>query len=343
MVTAPTLTATKLAEAQALVHKSADVFNDANIAGRIVGVECDIDTGDHALLSCQPFQVSLAKRVKSDARIDCMLQLDIIEPLTSPWASRVFLVPQPGREDCEVVDYRPLKGVTKKDVYPLPRIDDTLTLLHGLKYVSTFDRSKGFWQIKNAEAAKLRLAFICHRGLYQFRAMSFGLTNAPGIFQPMMDTTFAGLKWVLCLVYLDDVIVWAGCWVIHLTRCRKVLKRCRERNLCLKAKKSFFGLTELTCVGHTVNSAGRKPDAKKAIALAYLASVSKLATFLGMTNFYSEYVLNYAAVPTRSTSCARRAPSGSSRASTATPSTRSRRPSSATPCLFTPTTRSSSF
>ena len=299
VVYAPTLTPVQLAEAQALMHEFADVFDDANIAGRIVGVECDIDTGDHAPLSCQPFQVSPAKRAKIDAKIDRMLQLDIIEPSTSPWASRFFLVPQAGREDREVVDYRPLNGVTKKEVYPLPRIDDTLMLLHGLKFVSTFDGSKGFWQIKNTERAKLRSAFICHRGLYQFRVMSFGLTNAPGIFQRMMDTTFAGLKWVLCLVYLDDVIVWSACWVVHIQRSRKVLERCRKRNLCLKAKKSFVGFTELTCLGHTVNAAGRKPDVKKTIAISALAdpsSVSELATFLGMTNFYSEYIPNYATI-----------------------------------------------
>jgi hypothetical protein len=299
VVYAPTLTPEQLAEATALVHEYADVFDDAAIAGRIVGVECDIDTGDHAPLSCQPFQTSPAKRAKIDAKIDRMLQLDIIEPSTSPWASRFFLVPQPGREDREVVDYRPLNGVTKKDVYPLPRIDDTLMLLHGLRFVSTFDGSKGFWQIKNTERAKLRSAFICHRGLYQFRVMSFGLTNAPGIFQRMMDTTFAGLKWVLCLVYLDDVIVWAFCWTEHLSRCRKVLERCRERNLCLKAKKSFFGFTELTCLGHTVNASGRKPDAQKTIAISALAdpkNVSELATFLGMTGFYSEYIPDYATI-----------------------------------------------
>ena len=296
---APTLTEAQLAEAKALIAEFADVFDDTNIAGRIVGVENDIDTGDHAPLSVQPFQVSPAKRAKIDLKIDKMLQLGIIEPSTSPWASRFFLVPQPGREDREVVDYRPLNGVTKREVYPLPRIDDTLMLLHGLKFVSTFDGSKGFWQIRNTERAKLRSAFICHRGLYQFRVMSFGLKNAAGIFQRMMDTTFAGLKWVLCLVYLDDVIVWSACWVVHIQRSRKVLERCRERNLCLKAVKSFVGYTELTCLGHTVNAAGRRPDAKKTIAISALkdpSNVSELATFLGMTNFYSEYVPNYASI-----------------------------------------------
>ena len=137
----------------------------------------------------------------------------------------------------------------------------------------------------------MRSAFICHRGLYQFRVMSFGLKNAPSIFQRMMDTTFAGLKWVICLLYLDDVIVWSDCWVVHIDRTRKVFERCRERNLCLKAAKSFVGFAELTCLGHTVNVAGRRPDAKKTIAISALkdpSNVNELATFLGMTNFYSE-------------------------------------------------------
>ena len=158
-----TLTETQLAEAKHLVSRFADVFDDTHLAGRIIGVECDIDTGDHAPLSSQPFQVSPAKRVKIDAKIDKMLQLGGIEPSISPWASCFFLVSQPGKEDREVVDYRPLNGVTKKEVYPLPRIDDTLALLQGLKFVSSLDATRSFWQIKNTERAKQRSAFVCHR------------------------------------------------------------------------------------------------------------------------------------------------------------------------------------
>ena len=95
--------------------------------------------------------------------------------------------------------------------------------------------------------------------------MSFGLCNATAIFQRMMDTTFAGLKWVVCLVYLDDVLVWSANWEEHLRRSELVLQRARERNLCLKAVKSFVGFTELTCLGHTVNAHGRVPDVKKTV------------------------------------------------------------------------------
>ena len=125
---AKTLTPSQLAEAKELVEKYHDVLDDSYLDEQVVGVECDIDTGDHAPLSCQPFQVSPAKRTKIEAKIDKMLQLGVIEPSTSPWASPFFLVSQPGKEDREVVDYRPLNGVTKKEIYPLPRIDDTLSL-----------------------------------------------------------------------------------------------------------------------------------------------------------------------------------------------------------------------
>ena len=70
--------------------------------------------------------------------------------------------------------------------------------------------------------------------------------------------------------------------------------------MCLKPKKSFVGFTELTYLRHTFNAAGRKPDTNKTVAISALAdasSVSELATLLGMANFYSEYIPNYAAVP----------------------------------------------
>jgi transposase InsO family protein len=295
----PDLTPEQLAEAKALISEYSDVFDLSKIVGRIPGVECHLDTGDHAPLSQQPFQVSPARRAKIDAKLDMMLGMGIIRESESPWASRFFLVPQPGREDREVVDYRPLNGITKPDLYPLPRIDDTLMMLQGLEYVSTFDGSKGFWQIAMAKDSIAKTAFITHRGLYEFTGMPFGLKNAPGVFQRMMDTTFAGLKWLICLVYLDDVVVWASTWDEHLSRVRRVLQRCRERNLGLKAKKSFVGFNELRILGHTVNNEGRFPDDKKVVAISALAdpkNKAELACFLGMTGFYAEYIKDYAGI-----------------------------------------------
>ena len=37
--------------------------------------------------------------------------------------------------------------------------------------------------------------------------MLFGLFNAPATFERLMETVLAGLQWDICLIYLDDVIV----------------------------------------------------------------------------------------------------------------------------------------
>lgn len=67
------------------------------------------------------------------------------------------------------------------------------------------DMQAGYWQVAMRNVNKEKTAFITADGLYHFKVMPFGLSNAPSTFQRMMDIMLAGLKWSSCLVYLDDV------------------------------------------------------------------------------------------------------------------------------------------
>ena len=93
--------------------------------------------------------------------------------------------------------------MTKMDVYPPPRIDDTLDLLANNRYYSTLDLASGYWQVQMDNASQEKTAFTTHVGLFEFKVMPFGLCNAPATFQQLMETVLHGLVGRCCLVYLD--------------------------------------------------------------------------------------------------------------------------------------------
>ncbi len=77
-----------------------------------------------------------------------MLDRGVIEPCQSSWASPVVLVTKKDGTTRFSVDYRKLNDIMRKDVYPLPQIDDTLDALHGSMYCSTLDLYSGYWQVE---------------------------------------------------------------------------------------------------------------------------------------------------------------------------------------------------
>ena len=119
----------------------------------------------------------------------------LIRPYCSPWASPVVLVQKADGSLHLCMDYRKLNEVTTKDVYPLPRIDDSLNTLAGSQLFSTLDLASGYWQVEVAEQDREKTVFCTSEGLFEFNVMPFGLCNASATFQRLMDLILAGLSW----------------------------------------------------------------------------------------------------------------------------------------------------
>ena len=135
-----------------------------------------------------------------------MEALDVIEASNAEWASPVVIVPKVDGTPRFCIDYRKLNESTVKDSYPLPRMDDCLNSLGEANVFSTLDCNAGYWQIPIAPEDWHKTTFTCHCGTYQCKRLPFGLCNAPATFQRAMDMILAGVRWQICLVYLDDVI-----------------------------------------------------------------------------------------------------------------------------------------
>jgi len=117
-----------------------------------------------------------------------MLKLKVIEPSHSAWESPVVIVPKKNRKARFCVDYRRLNNITKKDAYPLPRMEDFLDSLGDAKVFTSLDCTPGYWQVPLRPSDREKTAFITHAGIYHWRSMPFGLTNAPATSQRALDT-----------------------------------------------------------------------------------------------------------------------------------------------------------
>ena len=79
--------------------------------------------------------------------VETMVRDGVIERSNSPWKAPVVLVKKKDGTTRFCVDYRKLDDVTRKDSYPLPRIDTALDAFAGSKWFSTLDLKSGYWQV----------------------------------------------------------------------------------------------------------------------------------------------------------------------------------------------------
>ena len=139
------------------------------------------------------------------------------------------------------------------------------------------------------EADRPKTAFGTTEGLFQFRVMPFGLSNAPATFQRLMDLVLAGLQWSECLVYLDDIIVLGRSFEEHLKNLQSVLQRLRQAGLRLKLSKCLFFQHQVKYLGHIISREGVATDPAKTQKVAdWLVPTSKreVQQFLGAAGYY---------------------------------------------------------
>ena len=265
------------------------------------------ETAEHVieLLDTEPFKErfrwiapSLVEEVRE--HIQEMLDGGVIRPSQSPWCNTVVLVRKKdgGLRFC--IDFCRLNSQTKKDAYPLPRMQETMESMVGPCFFSTMDLKSGFWQVKMAKDSQQYTAFtVGSMGVYEFLRMPYGLCNAPATFQRLMQNCLGELNLTYALIYLDDVIVFSHTKEEHLHCLRVVFAHFLEHGLKLKPSKCHFLQDEITFLGHEISAEGMKPGTANLKAIAEMTlpkTYTEIRGFTGMTGFFRQFIKGYSKI-----------------------------------------------
>lgn len=217
----------------------------------------------------------------------------------SPWCSPVSLVKKKDGSIRICVDFRKLNAVTIKDAYPVPIISDLFNQLAKAKVFSTIDLKAGFYQLKMHPDSEQYTAFATHFGFFNYKRMPMGLTNAGATFQRMMDAVLKDYLGKICLVYLDDIIIYSSNETEHLDHIRMVAECMRQNNLKIALKKCKFFQKRIEYLSHVIEDGKISPNPARYDVIAKLQTpknVKQIQSFLGFASYYRKFIKSFATI-----------------------------------------------
>jgi hypothetical protein len=217
------------------LSKYADVFDPTLSRSLKDGAEHVIE-----IIADPPFGpiYNLSVRELEELRryIDEALARGGIQHSTSPAGAPILFVPKKDGG---------LNKVTVKNRHALPLISEILDRVQRAKRFSKIDLENAFHSMRIRSDDVWKTAFRTKYGHFEYLAMPFGLTNVPASFQAYMNKALVGLVDIICVVYLDDILVFSEDPEEHLRHVVLVRDRLRRYGLCAKVTKCVFDVEQV--------------------------------------------------------------------------------------------------
>ena len=269
-----------------------------NHFGRLEGRQVQLSVNPEVKPAAQPVRrTPFGLRDKVEAKIQDLLDLDIIEPVENPtpWVSPIVVVPKPNGDIRITVDMRRVNEAVLRERHPIPTVEELLQDMSESRIFTKLDLKMGYHQLELHPDSRDITTFVTHCGLFRYKRLVMGINAASEIYQHEIQKVVQGIPGVANLS--DDIIVHAKNMKEHDERLRKTLQRLLEAGLTLNAEKCRYRKDEIEFLGHKLTAKGLDPARNKVEAIINARepqNVSEVRSFLGLANYCARFIPNYA-------------------------------------------------
>ena len=259
---------------------------DETTIGTTPLTQMSINTGDSDPVSQKPYPVAMKHYNWVQEEIDKLLEAGVIRNSHSSWSAPIIVVPKRDGSKRLVIDYRALNKVTRKFIWPMPKVEDIFSQLNGAKYFSTLDLRAGYHHIGLTADSIPKTAFTSPFGKYEYVKVPFGLAQAPAYFQELMTRVLKDLPFAMA--YLDDIIIYSSTPEEHLQHIKTVFEKLCHAKLSMKLSKCHFFAKEIQYLGHILSVEGIRPVPAKTEAIK--------AMHPPVNGYYRKFIKNFAKI-----------------------------------------------
>ena len=282
---------------ETIIRSFADRFKGT---GRLKDFQLDLQIDKSVAPVAQPLrQIPFKMKKQVEDKIDELERNDIIEKTTgpTPWVSNIVPVLKPNNKVRLAVDMRQANKSILRERFPMPNIDNTLQQMNGASIFSCLDLTEAFHQIELNETSRYVTTFACHKGLYRYKRLNYGISSASELFQRILQQILQDIP--NCKNIVDDIIIYADNQEDHDKVLKMVQTRLREKNLTLNKNKCELNKSELKFMGHVCrNLAFRsmKPKWRPFEMRNHRKNANEVLSFLGLVTFCAKFIPNYATI-----------------------------------------------
>lgn len=198
------------------------------------------------------------------------------------------------------VDYVRLNDATESlETFPIPNMQHMIRRVGDKKpkFFAVMDLTSGYHQAPLSANSRRFTAFICFLGIMEWLRVPMGLKGAPSYFQRVIATVvLAGLMYIICELYIDDILVFGNSESDLVANLRKVFERFRKHKLTLNPKKCKYGISKVEYVGHIIDENGvsfSEDKREKVLSFPLPSHMKQLKKFLGLANYFRDHVRDH--------------------------------------------------